>query len=37
MKRKNALTFRIKCIAKKCRETGKWDLYSLDFVISIIG
>ena len=28
MKRKNALAFRIKCIAKKCRETGKWDLLS---------
>ncbi len=28
MKRKDALTFRIKCIAKKCRETGKWDLLS---------
>ena len=28
MKNKNALVFRIKCIAKKCRETGKWDLLS---------
>ena len=28
MKRKTALTFRIKCIAKKCRETGQWDLLS---------
>ena len=28
MNRKTALVFRIKCIAKKCRETGKWDLLS---------
>ena len=28
MKRKTALVFRIKSIAKKCRETGKWDLLS---------
>jgi len=28
MKRKTALVFRIKNIAKKCRETGKWDLLS---------
>ena len=28
MKRKTALVFRIKCIAKKCRETGQWDLLS---------
>jgi len=26
--RETALVFRIKCIAKKCRETGKWDLLS---------
>ena len=36
MKNKNALVFRIKCIAKKCRETGKWDLY-LGYVINIVG
>ena len=28
MKRKTALTFRIKCILKRCREEGKWDLLS---------
>ena len=28
MKRKDALVFRIKCMAKKCRETGQWDLLS---------
>ena len=28
MKRKTALVFRIKCMAKKCRETGQWDLLS---------
>ena len=28
MKRKTALVFRIKSIAKKCRETGQWDLLS---------
>jgi hypothetical protein len=26
--KETALVFRIKCIAKKCRETGKWDLLS---------
>ena len=28
MKRKTALVFRIKCMVKKCREKGKWDLLS---------
>jgi hypothetical protein len=28
MNRQTAKIFRIKCIAKKCRETGKWDLLS---------
>ena len=28
MKEKKALTFRIKCILKRCREEGKWDLLS---------
>ena len=28
IKKETALVFRIKCIAKKCRETGKWDLLS---------
>jgi hypothetical protein len=28
MKRKDALVFRIKCMAKRCREQGKWDLLS---------
>jgi len=26
--RETALVFRIKCIAKKCREKGKWNLLS---------
>ena len=28
MKRKTAFTFRLKCILKRCREKGKWDLLS---------
>ena len=28
LKKEPALVFRIKCIAKKCREKGKWDLLS---------
>jgi len=26
--RKTEFVFRIKCMAKKCRETGQWDLLS---------
>ena len=26
--RKTAFIFRLKCILKRCRETGKWDLLS---------
>ena len=28
MNKETALVFRIKCIAKRCREQGKWDLLS---------
>ena len=28
MKKKEALIFRVKCIMKKCKEKGKWDLIS---------
>ena len=28
LRKEPALIFRIKSIAKKCRETGKWDLLS---------
>ena len=28
MKKKEALIFRVKCIMKKCKEKGKWELIS---------
>ena len=28
MKKRDALLFRVKCIMRKCRERGKWDLIS---------
>jgi len=28
MNRKTSFTFRLKCILKKCRDRGKWDLLS---------
>ena len=28
MNKKEALIFRVKCIMKKCKEKGKWDLIS---------
>ena len=28
MNRKTEFVFRIKCMAKRCREQGKWDLLS---------